>query len=239
MPEVVAVKVKRFDGKRSWWQEYKVELKGRKISVLDVLLKIKEEQDPTLAVRYSCRMAICGSCGMVINGVPRLACQTLLTELKGDVIAVEPMWNHRVIKDLVVDTEPNFEKLREVKPYIIRPSVKEIYESEGEFGQTPEELDKYYNFAYCIECGLCMAACPIVASDKNFLGPMALNAAYRWSADSRDMGWKERLDVIDSEHGVWTCHIAYTCSAVCPRGVDPGFAIQMLKTAIVLRKKRP
>ncbi|MDT7869751.1 MAG: succinate dehydrogenase iron-sulfur subunit [Thermoproteus sp.] len=233
----LTVKVKRFDGKKSWWQEYKVDIKSRKISVLDVLVKIKEEQDPTLAIRYSCRMAICGSCGMVINGVPRLACQTLLAEIKDDTITVEPMWNHRVIKDLVVDTEPNFEKLRKVKPYIIR-DLKEIYESDMEIGQKPEELEKYYNFAYCIECGLCMAACPILATNDRFLGPMALNAAYRWSADSRDRGWEERAKIIDAEDGVWPCHLAYTCSAVCPRGVDPGFSIQLLKASLIRRAKR-
>ncbi|MGC9130052.1 MAG: succinate dehydrogenase iron-sulfur subunit [Pyrobaculum sp.] len=233
----LVVKVKRFDGSRTWWQEYRVEVPSEKISVLDVLVKIKEEQDPTLAVRYSCRMAICGSCGMVINGVPRLACQTLLSELGDSRIVVEPLWNHKVVKDLVVDLEPDFEKVKAVKPYIIR-DVKEIYESDKEFGQKPEELERYYNFAYCIQCGLCMAACPILGSNDKFLGPMALNAAYRWSADSRDRGWEERKKLIDTEDGVWPCHLAYTCSAVCPRGVDPGYAIQLLKAAI-LRKKRP
>jgi succinate dehydrogenase / fumarate reductase iron-sulfur subunit len=233
----LTVKVKRFDGKKSWWQEYKVDIKSRRISVLDVLVRIKEEQDPTLAVRYSCRMAICGSCGMVINGVPRLACQTLLTEIKDDTITVEPMWNHRVIRDLVVDTEPNFEKLRKVKPYIIR-DLKEIYESDREIGQKPEELEKYYNFAYCIECGLCMVACPVVATNQRFLGPMALAAAYRWSADSRDQGWPVRAKIVDTDEGVWSCHLAYTCSAVCPRGVDPGFAIQLVKAALMRRAKK-
>jgi ferredoxin len=112
-----------------------------------------------------------------------------------------------VIKDLVVDLEPDFEKVKKVKPYIIR-DVKEIYETDEEFGQKPEELEKYYNFAYCIQCGLCMAACPILATNDNFLGPMALNAAYRWSADSRDQGWRERAKIIDSEDGVWPCHLA-------------------------------
>ncbi|MEL9991873.1 MAG: succinate dehydrogenase iron-sulfur subunit [Thermoproteus sp.] len=233
----LTVRVKRFDGKKSWWQEYKVDVKSRRVSVLDVLLRIKEEQDPTLAVRYSCRMAICGSCGMVINGVPRLACQTLLTEIKDDVITVEPMWNYRVIKDLVVDTEPNFDKLKKIKPYILR-DVKEIYESDKEFGQKPEDLEKYYNFAYCIECGLCMSACPVVATNPRFLGPMALAAAYRWSADSRDQGWPIRAKIVDSDEGVWSCHLAYTCSAVCPRGVDPGFAIQLVKVALMRRAKR-
>ena len=234
----LVVKVKRFDGSKTWWQEYKVDISSEKISVLDVLIKIKEEQDPTLAVRYSCRMAICGSCGMVINGIPRLACQTLISELGDSKIIVEPMWNHKVIKDLVVDLEPDFEKVKAVKPYIIR-DTKEIYEKDVEFGQRPEELEKYYNFAYCIQCGLCMAACPVVASHERFLGPMALNAAYRWSADSRDQGWKERAKFIDREEGVWSCHLAYTCSAVCPRGVDPGFSIQLLKAALIRRTKKP
>ncbi|WP_069808257.1 succinate dehydrogenase iron-sulfur subunit [Vulcanisaeta thermophila] len=233
----ITVRVKRFDGKTTWWQEYKVDVKGLKISVLDVLLRIKEEQDPTLAVRYSCRMAICGSCGMVINGKPRLACETLLEELETDVVTVEPMWNYRVIKDLVADTEPMLMRLREVKPYILR-DTKEIFESDIEYGQKPEELNKYLNFAYCIECGLCYSACPVAASDKLFLGPMILAAAYRWSADSRDRGWPERMKIVNSDVGVWSCIVAYSCSAVCPRNVDPGFAIQQLKKAILLRRKK-
>lgn len=184
---MITVKIKRFDGKKSWWQEYKIEAVSKKITVLDLLVKIKEELDPTLSFRYSCRMAICGSCGMVINGLPRLACQTLVGDLGDSYIKIEPMWNHRVIKDLVVDLEPDFEKVRIVKPYIIR-DLREIYEEDKEFGQRPEDLEKYYNFAYCIQCGICMAACPIVGSNEKFLGPMALNAAYRWSADSRDRG---------------------------------------------------
>lgn len=235
---IVAVKIKRFDGEKSWWQEYKVEVASTRISILDLLIKIKEEQDPTLSVRYSCRMAICGSCGMVINGLPMLACQTLLSDLGNSHIKVEPLWNHRVIKDLVVDLEPDFEKVRQVKSYIIR-DLKEIYEEDREFGQKPEDLEKYYNFAYCIQCGICMSACPIVGSNEKFLGPMALNAAYRWSADSRDRGWEIRKSIIDSEDGLWPCHLAYTCSAVCPRGVDPGYSIQLLKSAILRRKKRP
>jgi len=233
----VVIRVRRYDGQKTWWQEYKVEVPSERISVLDLLVRLREEQDPTLAVRYSCRMAICGSCGMVINGVPRLACQTLVSELKTEFITVEPMWNHKVIKDLVVDLEPDFEKVRRIKPYIIR-DVKEIYESDKEFGQKPEELDKYYNFAYCIQCGLCMAACPILAANEKFLGPMALNMAYRWSADSRDQGWVERAKVIDTEDGLWPCHLAYTCSAVCPRGVDPGMSIQLLKASLIRRTKR-
>lgn len=235
---MVVVKIKRYDGQKAWWQEYKVDVPSEKTSVLDLLVKIREEQDPTLAVRYSCRMAICGSCGMVINGIPRLACQTLLSELGGARVEVEPMWNHRVIKDLVVDLEPDFKKVEAVRPYIIR-DVKEIYEGDGEFGQKPEELEKYYNFAYCIQCGLCMSACPILGSNERFLGPMALNAAYRWSADGRDRGWDVRKAVIDTEDGLWPCHLAYTCSAVCPRGVDPGYSIQLLKSAILRRKRRP
>ncbi|MCG2869703.1 MAG: succinate dehydrogenase iron-sulfur subunit [Vulcanisaeta sp.] len=233
----ITVKVRRFDGKTSWWQEYKVDVKSRKVTVLDLLIKIKEEQDPTLVFRYSCRMGICGSCGMVINGKPRLACQTLVEELGTDYITVEPMWNYRVIRDLVVDNEPMLMRLKEIKPYIVRDE-KEIFEQDVEFGQTAAELEKYLNFAYCIECGLCYSACPVAADDKLFLGPMILAAAYRWSADSRDRGWLERVKVLDSEEGVWACHVAYSCSVVCPKNVDPGFAIQLLKAAILKRRKK-
>lgn len=230
----VIFRVFRYNPKREFapsWVEYKVVV-DRATTVLDALLKIKEEQDPSLAVRYSCRQAVCGSCGMMINGVQRLACFTRVFELGSDVVEVAPLKNYRIIKDLVVDFSDVFEKEKIVHPYILgcfedEPTAMTL--------QSEEELMEYLEFADCIECGLCMSACPTCATDPLFLGPMILNRAYRFVADSRDDGLDHRLEALDSERGCWRCHFAAACSSVCPKGVDPAKAIQFLKRAITSR----
>lgn len=231
-------RVKRYDPKTGGyrWSEYKVEVTSRQ-TVLDALLKIKSTQDATLAVRYSCRMGICGSCAMVINGVPRLACETKPFELGTDVITVEPLSNLKPIKDLVVDMDEFFEKHKSVKPWLIRKDEGEQFEKlDSYYVQTEEQLINYLEFAYCIKCGACYSACPMVFLNKSYLGPQALAAAYRWSADNRDEGYVLRLKVIDSDNGVWSCHYSGTCSKVCPKGVDPALAINLLKKSLLTGK---
>lgn len=230
----VTLRVRRQVAGEGRWQVYKVEAASEKATVLDLLLKVKEEQDPTLALRYSCRMAICGSCGMVINGRPMLACQTKLSDLGTTDISVEPMWNYPVVKDLVTDMGEFFDKHRRVKPYMLRRE-EEIFEGGDEFRQRPEDVERYLDFAYCIFCGLCYSACPRVAENPEFLGPQALGQAARWIFDSRDRGAQERMRIVDSEDGLWSCHYIGSCSEVCPRGVEPAFAIQLLK----MRAMRP
>lgn len=229
------VRVRRFDGVRSWWQEYEVEARERD-TVLDLLLKIRERQDHTLAFRHSCQMGSCGSCGMVINGKPSLACQTRVLDLKTDVIRVEPLYNFPVIRDLVVDLTDFVEKHRSVKPWMIRKNPEELEDASSEFLVTPQQNLSFIQFDYCIMCGLCDAACPTMALDPLFLGPQALAQAYRYVADPRDEGIDERLDVLDDSHGVWRCHFAGSCSYVCPKGVDPAKAIQLLKKEILKRR---
>ncbi len=225
----VVVRVKRYDPEKGFYRsEYKVEV-SRYSTVLDALLKIIETQDPTLAVRYSCRMGICGSCGMVINGIPGLACETNVEKLGVDWIDVEPMYNLKIIRDLVTDMGDFFKKHRSVKPYLVRKDEEELFRAAEEYRQTPEQLEKFLVFAYCIKCGLCVAACPVVVEKPWFLGPQALAQAYRWYADSRDQGGVSRLELVDSFEGIWSCEFAGSCSRVCPKGVDPALAIQMLK----------
>jgi len=226
------VKVLRSDGKKKWWQEYNVETRKRD-TVLDILQKIRDTQDHSLAFRYSCQMGSCGSCGMVINGKPRLACQTRVEELNSDVIQIEPLYNYPVIKDLVVDLTDFLDKHRSVKPYMIRKNPEELENAPMEFKVTPEENLKFIQYTYCIVCGLCLAACPTVAIDPHFLGPQALAQAYRYIADPRDEGFKERLLVLDTSHGIWRCHFAGACSYVCPKDVDPAGAIQRLKHEVL------
>ena len=214
------------------WAKYEVEI-DRATTVLDALLKIKETIDPTLSVRFSCRQAVCGSCGMMINGKQRLACFTRVFELNSDTVIVEPLRNLPIIKDLVTDFSDLFAKEKKIKPYIIRPDTEEMVKPTGMYLQSEKELLDYLQFADCIECGMCSSACPTYATDRLFLTPMILNKAYRFSADSRDFGFEERLPELDSEHGCWRCHFATACSSVCPKGVDPAKSIQLLKKIII------
>ena len=197
-------------------------------TVLDVILEAKKKADHSIGVRYSCRQATCGSCGMMINGKPRLACFTKVNELDGDTITVEPMQNFPVVRDLVVGFDRLFRSHHKIKPYIISDEA-DITEGVRETPQTPEELDRYIQFAGCIKCGLCNSACPTMATDSQFIGPQSLAQVYRYVADTRDHGKDERLKIIDDSHGIWRCHYAGSCSKVCPKGVDPAMGIQLLK----------
>jgi len=206
------------------------------MTVLDGLLWLKENVDATLSYRMSCRMGVCGSCGMFINGMPRLACNNQILHLTSSKIVIKPLPNYDIIRDLVPDLEPAFDKHRSVKPFLIRDQVEEMDNPTGEFFQSAEELVNYIQFAYCIKCGLCLAACPTVATDENFLGPQALAQAWRYNSDSRDQGGAERHEIVDTAHGAWSCHFAGACTEACPKGVDPAFAIQLLKQDIFTKK---
>jgi len=197
-------------------------------TVLDAILEAKKYLDHSIAVRYSCRQATCGSCGMIINGRPRLACFTKISELNSDVVTVEPMKNFPIIRDLTVSFDRLFKTHNSLKPFIIRED-SDIPEKASELLQTPEELEKYIQFANCIKCGLCNSACPTMATDSSFIGPQALAQAYRYIADNRDKGKDDRLKIIDDSHGIWRCHFAGSCSQVCPKGVDPAMGIQLLR----------
>ena len=197
-------------------------------TVLETILDVKQHFDHSVAVRYSCRQATCGSCGMVINGKPRLACFTKVSELDSDVITVEPMHNFPIIRDLAVRFDRLFDTHHKVKPYLIRDD-SEITTDTKEFLQSPEELEQFIQFSGCIKCGLCNSACPTMATDSSFVGPQALAQAYRYVADSRDKGKDTRLKIIDESHGIWRCHFAGSCSQVCPKGVDPAMGIQLLR----------
>jgi|SRR3990170_1500514 len=205
------------------------------MTVLDALIWAKENVDPSLAFRCSCRMGICGSCGMQINGIPKLACETQLKELEGDRIEVAPLQNHPVVRDLATDFTGFFGKHRSVRPHVVRAGA-EPARIERELLQTEEQKLAYYQFTMCIMCGLCNSACPIATMDAQFLGPQAIAQAYRFTADSRDQGRAARLPVLDGHHGAWRCEIAGSCSAVCPKGVDPALGIQLMKRTLLRRR---
>jgi len=197
-------------------------------TVLEAILDVKKHFDHSVGVRYSCRQATCGSCGMIINGKPRLACFTRIDELNSDVITVEPMNNFPIIRDLAVRFDRLFETHHKLKPYVIRDDT-EVGEGTKELLQSPEELEKFVQFSGCIKCGLCNSVCPTMATDSSFIGPQALAQAYRYVADNRDKGKDDRLKIVDDSHGIWRCHFAGSCSQVCPKGVDPAMGIQFLR----------
>jgi len=215
------------------FDEFQVPVK-KWTTVLDALLDAKSYQDSSIGIRYSCRMASCGSCGMKINGIPRLACYTKISDLDTNTITCEPLPNFPYIRDLVTDFSQFFDHHRSVMPFVKNkkadiPNVNELTEYE----QTPQDLDKFLQFSYCIKCGLCYSACPTVATDLKFPGPQALSQAYRYLADSRDSDKSKRLKVIDTSHGIWRCHFAGSCSHVCPKGVDPALGIQLLRSHLL------
>ncbi len=234
--EEVTVRIKRFNPqtKRFDNESYSV-YEDRLATVLDTLLKIKSQHDNTLSMRYSCRMGICGSCGMVANGKPILACETnLLSQLDEDKsITVEPMHGHPVLKDLVTDFDDFFAKHESVEPHLYRKDKVEQYSTDKEYRQTKREVNQFLPYSYCIMCGLCMDACPVVNSNTEFVGPQALSQVYRYYKDSRDQNGKRRLLDSDNLHGAWGCEFSGSCSKACPKGVDPASAIQLLKASII------
>lgn len=218
-----------------YYDEFDVSFK-RWTTVLDALLDVKCYSDSSLGIRYSCRMASCGSCGMKINGKPRLACYTKISELNEQTIVCDPLPNFPRIRDLVTDFSQFFSHHKKMEPFIHNENVPIDITKEDdivEFKQTPEDVDKYLQFSYCIKCGLCYSACPTVATDSKFPGPQALSQAYRYMADNRDTGETSRFNIIDERHGIWRCHFAGSCSNVCPKGVDPALGIQLLKGHLI------
>jgi len=229
--ETIAMKVARYRPEHAaepYVDEYRVPYREDMV-VLDALNQIKDEIDGSLAYRWSCRMGVCGSCGMMVNGKPRLTCSTFLREFYPKPVVVEPLRHFPVIRDLVVDMTDFMEKLKEVKPWIIRKEEKPI--EEGEYLQTPEEVDAYRQFSMCINCMLCYSACPVYGRDPEFIGPAVIALARRYNLDSRDQGRSERREVLGVDWGIWDCTFVGECTVVCPKHVDPSAAIQREKVA--------
>jgi len=195
--------------------------------VLDALNYIKDKLDTSLSYRWSCRMGVCGSCGMMVNDEPKLTCATFLSDYMPGPVRVEPLRNFPVVRDLVIAMTDFMAKLQRVKPWLIREQEKPL--SDGEYLQTPEQLDVYKQFSMCINCLICYAACPVYGLDPHFLGPAAIALAQRYNRDSRDEGSQERLDILAQHDGIWGCTFVGECTKVCPKHVDPAGAIQQYK----------
>jgi succinate dehydrogenase / fumarate reductase, iron-sulfur subunit len=210
------------------WEPFEVPLEDR-ATVLDALFFVLRERDRSLAFRCACRAAMCGSCAMVVNGSERLACKTPLAEVaNGRPVRVEPLRNLPVVKDLVVDVDPLFEKYAAVVPWLwVDASVQEpavIPSRERRRVEIGEGLD-------CISCGACYSACPMVATDPDYLGPMQLLRAFNVLADAREdpAAINPRAAEVFGRHGVWRCHGIGECTRVCPKGLNPALAIRRLK----------
>jgi len=200
--------------------------------VLDALNHVKDHVDGSLTYRWSCHMAVCGSCGMQVNGDPVLSCKAFLRDYVpasgGGRVRVAPLKNFPVEKDLVVVMDGFMEKLEAVKPWIIRKDGEKPVE-EGEYLQLPAQLKRFKHHSLCINCMLCYAACPQVGMHPEFIGPAALALAHRYNLDTRDEGKRERMQVTNASEGVWECSFVSACSEVCPKHVEPAGAIQEQK----------
>jgi fumarate reductase iron-sulfur subunit len=228
MADTIILEVARFHPERDTeptYQSFEVPLRGDWM-ILDALNYIKDQLDGSLTYRWSCRMGICGSCGMTINGVPRLTCETLLIKFAPGPVRVGPLDHFPVVKDLVIEMDDFLSQLQKVRPWIVR---KDDRKPEREFIQTPDQLEVFKQYTLCINCMLCYAACPVYGLDPSFTGPAALALAERYNLDSRDQGAQERTDVLSQHDGIWDCTVVGECSVVCPKQVDPSLAIQQYK----------
>jgi succinate dehydrogenase / fumarate reductase, iron-sulfur subunit len=204
------------------------------LTVLTVLLRIRDELDGTLAFRSSCRSAVCGSCAMVINGKIDLACRTQAGMFESRTIILEPLPNLAIIKDLVVDMTPFWTMYEKVKPYLIRKSP----DAEKEIPQTEEERKRIDQYVNCILCACCYGACPVLSRDPDYMGPAALAKLERFALDSRDERGAGFLEAVDSEAGVWGCDTVLRCIDACPKAVRPTDAIVGLRKALLKHKAR-
>ncbi|MCB0883039.1 MAG: succinate dehydrogenase iron-sulfur subunit [Thermoleophilia bacterium] len=198
------------------------------LTILDAVLRLQNEQDGTLAVRYSCRSAICGSCACRVNGKTVLACMTQVEDVKkefgSDTVQVDPIGNFAPIKDLVVDMDPFWEKFKSVKPFLVPDGPA----PEKERIVSKEAMQKIYNESKCILCAACYSECNSFAADEEFVGPAAFVWGYRFAGDERDGQRKARAKLYSGQHGVWDCTRCMYCNERCPKGVDPRDAIEKL-----------
>lgn len=200
--------------------------------VLDLLEYVKGNFDGTLSFRRSCAHGVCGSDGMRINGRNRLACKALVNELDTDKITVEPMMGMQIIKDLIVDMEPFFKHYRSVLPFLINdePAPKQ------ERRQSIDERERFDDTTKCILCACCTSSCPSFWANEEYVGPAAIVNAHRFIFDSRDRAGAERLNILNSQFGVYRCHTIFNCTIACPREIQITRAIGEVKQAIATGK---
>jgi len=201
-------------------------------SVLGALMEIQDSLDPSLAFRYSCRGAVCGSCAMTVNGSLTLTCKSLLSALPSGIITVEPLPNLEIQKDLVVDMEPFWEAYEKIQPWLQADGVS----PEKEYKVSEKERSRIDQFVNCILCASCYGACPVIGRDPEYLGPAALAKLYRFVGDVRDHRAYSLLQRVDRQQGVWGCDTVYRCIDACPKEVRPTDGIAALRRILVTRR---
>ena len=220
------------DGSNPHWDTYQIDLDECGPMVLDALFKIKNEIDPTLAFRRSCREGVCGSCAMNIGGRNTLACTKAIDEIPGAVLTISPLPHMPVVRDLVPDLSQFYAQYASIEPWLqtstVEPTTEHI-QTEAD----REKLDGYYE---CILCASCSTSCPSYWwNGDRYLGPAALLQAYRWLVDSRDEATSERLGKLDDPFKLYRCHTIMNCANVCPKGLNPAKAIADIKKMMVKR----
>ncbi len=231
------LRVRRFnpehDQPSSYFQDYELEVNPSD-SVLDGLIKIRETVDDSLALRCSCRGAICGSCGMRINGHASLACKTKMVSVasEGETIQIEPMNNMPVIKDLVTDMASFWSKIRQIQPWLQPQGPPPAIE----YTAPPQTMRHLNGVMSCIMCGVCVSDCTVLEVDSQFIGPAALAKAYRFVADPRDAAGTQRLENLNKPGGMWDCTRCMECIQVCPKGVGPMDRIMALRSKSMAEK---
>ncbi len=222
---------------RERFDDFRIE-PGEYTTVLDALVQVREREAPDLAFRYACRVGMCGSCALVVDGRERWACRTRLARVARPeaTVTLRPLYHFPVIRDLVVDMKPFVEKMRAVgAAFVPRPDASVDPQVEGVQAGTPFPIGKFPQRAAidaaieCIGCGACLSACTMVRWDPRFPGPAALNRAFTLMADSRDAGTASRWDALFGEDGVWRCHGQAQCTAVCPMELSPTDSILRLR----------
>ncbi|MCS7260495.1 MAG: succinate dehydrogenase iron-sulfur subunit [Anaerolineae bacterium] len=230
----VTLKIRRFNPEKDhapWWGHYEVECEPTD-RVLDALNQVKWYQDGSLTYRRSCAHGICGSDAMRINGRNRLACKTLIQELRSP-ITIEPLLGLPVIKDLVVDMTPFMEHYRSILPYLLNEDPPPA----DERLQSATQRERFDDTTKCILCAACTTACPIFWARPDYVGPAAIVQAHRFIFDSRDQAAEERLRILDSSSGVWRCRGIYNCTEACPRAIQVTQAIAEIKREILRRRR--
>ena len=207
-------------------------------TILDVVTEIQRDQDPTLSYRFACRVGMCGSCAMVVNGRPRWTCRTRVSEAatRDGSLKLEPLRNLKVVKDLAVDMAAFFDKWRDARGYFepgdaIPDDFAVVAPDTAERRAVDEGIE-------CIGCGICHSACDVVAWDADYLGPAALNRAWTLVNDVRDSAQTARLDAVSGDSGCHACHTHMSCTNHCPKAIAPTYAIAGLKRAVVKRALR-
>ena len=232
--ESIALRVLRREagGAAPRWAAYVVPHFEERMTVLDALFWVRHHLEPTLAFRCACRVGMCGTCGMVINGTEGLACRTLVATV-GPRVRLEPLRSLPVLRDLAVDLGPFFEQYRRVGAAFVPADGSQDPARIPPGSKARERIDLHRE---CISCGLCYSACDVVALHPGYLGPAALNRAYCLVADPREGARAERLDRVATEEGLWRCHSLFSCTQVCPKGIAPSHAIALLKRKVVRRR---